>query len=155
MPQLVKGGKYIFGWSTMRKDGKIKIPDEAFAEYDFERDNKVILIPGSKRSGGFGVSSLRLLKDTAIGNGLKNSPELMNFQISEGDFIHLKNRSFCWVSLLDNGYVKIPDNVLTTYNVEKGKNLLVGRGSGLVAGFIAKGPIYEEALKHQEIQIYD
>jgi len=29
MPQLEKGGKYIFGWSVIHEGGQIRIPDEA------------------------------------------------------------------------------------------------------------------------------
>ena len=35
-----------------------------------------------------------------------------------------------------------------------GSKLLVGRGSGLGPGFIAKGPIYTEALKHKSMLLY-
>lgn len=41
MPQLVKGGKYIFGWAVVQNDGRIKIPDEAFTEYDFHSKTDV------------------------------------------------------------------------------------------------------------------
>ena len=41
MPQLVKGGKYIFGWSKVGKEGKIKIPPEAYEEYNLKKDKYV------------------------------------------------------------------------------------------------------------------
>ena len=36
MPQIIKGGKYLFGWSKVGVKGKIKIPLEAYEEYCFE-----------------------------------------------------------------------------------------------------------------------
>jgi hypothetical protein len=42
MPQLVKGGKYVFGWSIVRENNMVKIPAEAFREYGYKkrkRDN--------------------------------------------------------------------------------------------------------------------
>jgi len=33
MPQLVKGGKYVFGWSIISEYGGILIPEEALHEY--------------------------------------------------------------------------------------------------------------------------
>ncbi len=34
MPQLVKGGKYVYGWSKVSTKGKIAIPDKAKEEYN-------------------------------------------------------------------------------------------------------------------------
>ena len=35
MPRLVKGGKYVYGWSEVGSGGKVAVPDEALAEYNF------------------------------------------------------------------------------------------------------------------------
>lgn len=61
MPQLVKGGKYVFGWSKVNSEGKITIPQEAFDEYQFKSGTKAFLLPGSKRSGGFVLTTIHLL----------------------------------------------------------------------------------------------
>ncbi|MBA7631381.1 hypothetical protein ES703_38912 [subsurface metagenome] len=34
MPHLVKGGKYVFGWFKVGNEGKVKIPPEAYKEYN-------------------------------------------------------------------------------------------------------------------------
>jgi len=44
MPQLVKGGKYIFGWSCVHPDGRIMSPPEAREEYCFEPGGKLIVM---------------------------------------------------------------------------------------------------------------
>ena len=36
MPQMTKGGKYIFGWSKIKKDGKLSLPTMAIKEYKLE-----------------------------------------------------------------------------------------------------------------------
>jgi hypothetical protein len=36
----------------------------------------------------------------------------------------------------------------------KGERLLVVRGSGFALGFVQRGPIYEEALRHPEIEVF-
>ena len=41
MPQLVKGGKYVFGWSVIGEDGGVVIPGEAVLEYGFEPGDTV------------------------------------------------------------------------------------------------------------------
>jgi hypothetical protein len=37
---------------------------------------------------------------------------------------------------------------------QPGERLLVVRGSGLALGFVPRGPIYEEALRHTEIEVF-
>ena len=36
MPQLVKGGKWVFGWIVVGRLKKIRIPPEAYNEYGFQ-----------------------------------------------------------------------------------------------------------------------
>lgn len=48
MPQLNKGGKFVFGLSVIRPDLTIHIPPQALLEYDATRDGKVIIFTGSK-----------------------------------------------------------------------------------------------------------
>jgi hypothetical protein len=151
MPQLVKGGKYIFGWSKVDNNGVIRIPDEAYLEYEFNQDDKVILISGSNTSGGFGLSSKRLLKKTVLGKSLISYPELMDFQIPEGKVIKIKNKGFCWMNIKKNKSMYFPKPTLKEYSININEKLLVGRGSGLALAFISKGPIYEEAKKHSDI----
>lgn len=151
MPQLVKGGKYIFGWSKVGENGKIIIPEEAHIEYEFNEDDKGILMSGNKSSGGFGLSSSRLLRNSPIGKMLEGFPELINHRLEEGEVIKIKEKNFCWIKIYKRGIIKVPQKTLLAFKVKINDNLLVGRGSGLALGFIAKGPIFEEAKKHPEI----
>ena len=82
MPQLVKGGKYVFGWSMVRINRDIVIPYKDYLEYGFVNDKKAILMSGSKKSGGFGLSSKRLLSNTPIGILLMKYPDLINYKIT-------------------------------------------------------------------------
>ena len=43
MPQLNKGGKFVFGLSVIHPDLTIHIPPQALLEYDATRDGKVII----------------------------------------------------------------------------------------------------------------
>jgi hypothetical protein len=63
MPQLAKGGKYVFGWSKVGDQGEIVIPLEALEEYNLTTDKNVILMSGSKTSGGFGLTMAESLKN--------------------------------------------------------------------------------------------
>ena len=54
MPQLARGGKYVYGWCKVSDGGRIAIPAEAMDDYGLKEHDKVILMSGSRRSGGFG-----------------------------------------------------------------------------------------------------
>ncbi len=151
MPQLVKGGKYIFGWSKIRNNGHVKIPSEAFQEYQIFNDKNLILISGSKSSGGFGLSSARLMKDSALASIFDEFPLLKTFQCAEGKMFQMGGRFFCWLKLLGNEVFRLNKNLLDFFALEVGYNLLIGRGSGYALGFLTKGLIYQEALKHNDI----
>ena len=53
MPQLNKGGKYVFGLSIISPENKIKIPDDTLKTYLQDNENKIIIFTGSKVTGGF------------------------------------------------------------------------------------------------------
>lgn len=155
MPQLVKGGKYIFGWSKIGPNGVIKIPEEASSEYKIENNENLIILNGSKKSGGFGISRPETLKSSSIGILLKDLPDLIKFKMPEGQIIEHRNRKFCWTKINENGYFTLSSEALKTYNVKIGDKLIVGRGSYLAIAFIAKGPIFREAEKHSELILFE
>ena len=128
---ISKGRKNIFGWSKIGKSGKIKIPPESYEEYNLKQDKYAILFFGSRTSGGFGLSSMRLLRATGIGKRLQKHPELTNFQIPEGDPIYINERKFTWVKLYNCRNIKPSENALNTFDIETGKRLLVARRSDL------------------------
>ena len=53
MPQITKGGKFIFGNSHIREDLTIQIPEQAVHEYALTDIENIILITGSKATGVF------------------------------------------------------------------------------------------------------
>jgi hypothetical protein len=127
MPQLVKGGKWVFGWCIVGQDVEIRIPPEAHTEYGFQAGETVIITPGSRCSGGFGIGKAEKLA---------NSP--------------LQLRSTGQVTIGADGQVVLPVEA----GVQPNERLLVVRGSGLALGFVRRGPIFEEALKHPEIETF-
>jgi bifunctional DNA-binding transcriptional regulator/antitoxin component of YhaV-PrlF toxin-antitoxin module len=62
MPQLERGGKYVFGWSQVSENGVIVIPGEAVGEYGLNPGTEVVLISGSKSSGGLVMAIKSVLK---------------------------------------------------------------------------------------------
>jgi hypothetical protein len=129
MPQLVKGGKWVFGWVIVGPRGELPIPTAAWDEYRFQVGDEVTFVPGSRRSGGFGLSNARLLASMP--------PPLQTRALARGHVDAV-------------GQVMAPGAV----GVQPGDRLLAVRGSGRALGFVARGPIYEEALKHPELACF-
>ena len=154
MPQLVKGGKNTFGWSKVDENGRIVIPPDAFNEYKFSLTKNAYLFSGSKKSGGFGLTTLRLLKKSQFFDIFHDHPELRNPESIYGESIKYRSRFFCVTPIMDRS-ITVPLNVLKLYGVKKDSMLLTVRGSYIALGFIVKGPIIEEAKKHHELSVYE
>lgn len=51
MPQMNKGGKFIFGKSLIRGNGVLRFPKQAADEYKITDEGRVYLFTGSKSTG--------------------------------------------------------------------------------------------------------
>lgn len=134
----------------MGREGQIRIPDEALEEY-YLISGEVFVLPGSKTSGGFALSSSELLKKSPLGTILDSHWGLADYSLQKGKPVYDKGKPYCWVMLCDRG-ITIPLQTLREYGIVAGDRLLVVRGSGLALGFVVKGPIVEEAHIHPEIR---
>ncbi len=130
MPQLERGGKWVYGWVIVGPEGRLAIPLDAWEEYGFQVGDEVAYLAGSRRSGGFSVSPLHLFA---------NLPE----QIQRRVLAHGRAQ--------DPAQVVIPAAV----GIGTGARLLVVRGSGWALGFLARGPIYETAVGHPELARFE
>lgn len=155
MPRLVKGGKYVFGWSKVGNNGKIAIPNEAIKEYKLTRNENLILMPGSRRSGGFGLTTEKLLKNSPLSVILEKNPQLAEYQVSEGEALEINGKTYCWVKIHNDGSITVPIETLKRYGVKPGDRLLSVRGSNRAIGFPVRGPLIEEAKKHPEIELFE
>jgi hypothetical protein len=158
MPQLVKGGKYIFGWSVIHEDCSLRIPDEAFVEYGYQNQRKLIILPGSKSSGGFTVSSTQKLSGerfksilNALGYNMINN----SFKVPDKTLIQLNQKYYCWIRLYPDQCIKLSGLLLKHFGLHPGDRLLVGRGSHVGPAFIKSGVIVEEAKRHPEIELFN
>jgi bifunctional DNA-binding transcriptional regulator/antitoxin component of YhaV-PrlF toxin-antitoxin module len=154
MPQLTKGGKYVFGWSVVSKDGKIPIPEEARREYQLKSGERVILIPGSNTSGGFSIAKKLRLEQSKLSDILTRNPELAKFRTEEGETININGRNLCWVTIEKGGLLQLPPHTLEVYGVMPGDYLLAVRGSYIGIGMVVRGRLIEEARKHPEIAVF-
>ena len=155
MPQMSKGGKYVFGWSRIREDGGVVIPGEAVREYHLRKGQRVMLISGSKTTGGLVVARISMIKDSEISEVLENNPDLAHFRIKEGETIRYKSRLYGWAKLHDHGLIVLPQYTLTMFDIKPGDCLLSIRGSNLAFVLGVKGPIVEKAREQPEIEVFE
>lgn len=99
MPQMNKGGKFIFGKSLIRNDLSVHLPAQALKEYDATSEGKVYLFTGSKVTGGFCVTRKGLLAPSKLGRILGDNPKLRDYRTAESAFVPYKGRSYCWISI--------------------------------------------------------
>ncbi|MBU7024562.1 MAG: hypothetical protein HXS40_10395 [Theionarchaea archaeon] len=149
MPQIVKGGKYVFGWSRVGKTGRISIPEDAAREYELE--DRGVLLPGSSRSKGFAVTTQSLAGNSPIKRMVDT---VLNMSVPEGEVLEIDGKPCCWITIQNREFT-LPIETLERYSINPGDCLLSVRGSGIALGFIVQGPIVEEARSHPEIQVYE
>lgn len=155
MPQLVKGGKYVFGWTIFNPDLRIRIPDETYYEYHLNHSEKLIIISGSKTSGGFGIIAPGSLIKSTMGSritclaGYKKESD--SFSTAMLEMVKSGERIITWTLLDKEKYFTLSDKLTDLLNIRINDKLLVARGSGVGPAFIARGMIYNEAKKHKDI----
>ena len=154
MPQLSKGGKYVFGWTKIEENGEIIIPEEIVEEYGLNLEKNLILITGSKTSGGFCVSSRALLIKASITELLITNLGLLDFSIAEESPIKFKGRGYLWVRFRSNNTIQLKKETMDFFGIKEGEFLLTIRGSNLSSVFAAKGPIVEKARRYPNVKIF-
>lgn len=151
MPQMNKGGKFIFGQSEIRSDYKIMLPPQAVNEYDISREGKIYLFTGSKSTGGFCVTRKELLLHSKIGNILRDNPELSGYSLPPLEFVKYKGRSYCWTNICDGATIILNEKTADFLEIEIGMKLLSIRSSDIAFTMGAKGPLIEKALNYDGV----
>ena len=150
MPQLNKGGKFVFGLSAIHPDLTIHIPPQALLEYNATRDGKVIIFTGSKITGGFCITTYSLLSNSKLKHILEDCPVLRDCLLSEGEFMQYKGHKYAWLDIDKNGVIKLPHSTLSVLELQSGMELLSIRSSDIAFTMGAKGPLLEKAHNFQE-----
>lgn len=145
MPQMNKGGKFIFGKPLIRDDLTVHLPAQAVTEYNIKAEGKIYLFTGSKVTGGFYVTRKGLLEPSKLGHILTNTPALQNYQNAEGEFVPYKGRSYCWVNISENGIIRLTDEMIRFLNLKIGMELLSIRSNNIALMMGAKGQLLEKS----------
>ncbi len=145
MPQMNKGGKFIFGKSIIHEDGTVQIPPQAIDEYHITDDGRVYLFTGSKITGGFCVTRKGLLEPSKLGHILTETPALSAYTSKPGEFIRYEGHSYCWIDISSDGKVILTKGMMDFLNITPGLALLSIRSSNIAFTMGAKGPLLEKA----------
>ena len=145
MPQMNKGGKFVFGESVIRPDGWVQLPLQAVDEYHIASEEKVYLFTGSKITGGFCVTRQGLLLPSKLGHILTETPALLNYEIPAGTFAPYKGRAYCWTLISASGGIALTEEMLAFLHLQPGMRLLSIRSSDIAFTMGAKGPLLEKA----------
>ena len=154
MPQMSKGGKYIFGWSEIREDGALIFPTPAVEEYKLHQEQYIYIVSGSKQTGGFCVMSEPLLSLSKLNHILKENPRLADRTLKEGELISYKGRKYGWLTLKDNG-VCLSASLMQMLDIKTGDKLLAIRSSNIAFTMGAKGSLIQKANEYTgEIEVF-
>lgn len=126
MPRLARGGKWVYGWVIVGLGLSLPIPPAAWRKYGFQAGGEALLLAGSRTSGGFGLANAARLP------------------------AHLATRVLSRARFAEEGWAALPASA----PMQPGDRLLAVLGSGYALGFLARGPIYQLALKHAEIEVF-
>lgn len=155
MPQLNKGGKFVFGKSRVREDGSLCLPDQAINEYGICREGQVYIFTGAKATGGFCVTRRGLLAPSKLGHILRETPELDAYTLPEGTLIPYKGRRYGWLTVSPQGRLLLPGPLLRELVLEPEMELLCIRSSDIAFTLGAKRPLLERAKNFSgEIPVY-
>lgn len=155
MPQMNKGGKFVFGKSLVREDGSLRLPPQAVREYDITAEGRLYLFTGSRSTGGFCVTRKGLLEPSALGGILRDLPKLRGYTAAEGTFLRYKGRAYAWLPVDADGIVKLRMETLDFLGLSPGMELLSIRSSNIAFTMGAKGPLIARAAGAPgELEVY-
>ncbi len=144
MPQMTKGGKYIFGWSKIKEYGKLTFPTMAIEEYKLQEESYIYIVSGSKQTGGFCVMPEPLLSDSKLNNILVKNKCLADRSLKEGELILYKGRMYGWL-FLDGINVNLPQSLMDYLGVSVGDKLLAIRSSNIAFTMGFRGSLIDKA----------
>ena len=145
MPQMNKGGKFVFGESLLRPEGRVQLPPQAAGEYRIASEGRVYLFTGSKSTGGFCVTRKGLLLPSLLGHILTETPALLHYETPSGAVVPYKGRAYCWTEISENGEIRLTEEMQAFLHLRPGMRLLSIRSSDIAFTMGAKGPLLEKA----------
>lgn len=142
---MTKGGKFIFGISHIREDLTIRIPEQAVHEYALTDVENIILITGSKATGGFCITTYPLLSASKLFHILTDCHQLREKTLPMDKLIIYKGRGYTWLPIGKGGIINLIPDLMKALGLQVNSELLAIRSSNLAFTMGAKGPLWEKA----------
>lgn len=156
MPQLNKGGKFVFGFSVISNHNSLQIPEPVLREYGVAKEGRVIIFTGSRITGGFCVTSRTLLANSKLKHILDDCPALANYEAEKGRFIRYKGRGYSWLNISPAGVICLADGAMDDLHLSVGSKLISIRSSDIAFTMGAKGPLMDKAYAYPgDMPMYD
>ena len=149
MPQLNKGGKFVFGLSMIGNNNEIQIPEQAIREYNITKEGKIIIFTGAKATGGFCITSHALLSNSKLKHIMDDCSALAGYELPEGSFIRYKGRGYSWLTISSSGVIRLPEQTMEYLNLSAGDSLMSIRSSDIAFTMGAKGPLMEKVHSYK------
>lgn len=144
MPQLNKGGKYVYGLSEISIEKKIQLPPELLLQYPITSERRIIIFTGSKVTGGFCVTTKQILSNSKLKHILEDCPLLSNYQLEEGEFIRYKGRGYAWLYISSTGIIQLTDSAMRYLALSSGDLLMSIKSSDIAFTLGVKGPLMDK-----------
>ena len=149
MPQLNKGGKFVFGLSIIGVQNRIQIPTQALAEYDITKYGKIIIFTGAKATGGFCITNHTLLSNSKLKHILADCPTLSNYELEEGHFIQYQGRGYSWLTISPSGIIQLPNHTMDYLHLTINDKLMCIRSSDIAFTMGAKGSLMDKVYAYK------
>lgn len=151
MPQLNKGGKFVFGLSVIGDQNEMQIPEQAIREYNITKDDKIIIFTGANATGGFCITSHVLLSNSKLKHILDDCPALAGYELQEGSFLRYKGRGYTWLAISPSGVIRLPEHTMKYLNLSVGDALMSIRSSDIAFTMGARGPLMDKVHSYNGI----
>ena len=142
----------MYGIAVAGANGRIPVPPDAIEEYGFTTDDGLVAMSGSRTSGGFILTSMRLLSGTPFRGVIEAAADLCGVP---GASVKVGHRWLAGTKLDEEHTVFLPEDCLARFGIMPGSRLAVARGSRYGLGFLAKGPILDETIRHPGLPVYE
>jgi hypothetical protein len=121
------GTKEAFAISRIKDDLTLRVPPKALSHYKISERDHVTLTTGHKGESGFGM----IKKDTALKSAFKKFVK----EIKNCKEIHWFNdRAFVMLKI-DDGVIRLTEDVLKAFYLKKGYRLLVVKSTTVTMSF--------------------
>ena len=144
----------MFGWSVVGHGGYVTIPPHAIQEYGYHEGEKLVVISGSKTSGGFSIARIPAISGSKSHQAMIQIPGLME-ETEVGGIFEMKGRLVSSGRMSADGRFLLGNELILALDIREGDRLLLVRGSGLGIGLVSGGPIFELAKEHPELITFE